>query len=324
MGQILDRKDKKLLFLLSRNARLSNSQLARELRIAKNSVRYRIGRLEKEGLLERFTCTVNLGALGLETFVLLLKFNEDIYASPEILGYFKNHAYSDWVAVLSGDWDILAEFVCKDFQHLKRIVSEITERFGARLACYETIFSFEVLKVEHLPGDLFPEGAYSVKPREFHPVTLDTTDRKLLGLLADSGRLTSVELGEKAGIETDTARYRLKRLLKDGVVSSFFASADLRKLGYSEHLHVLSLRDFSPEEAEALKNRIRASPNTTYAFFDVSSAKLVFSCAFKDPAEMDRFLRSIRKEHGAIISGQDYLLISEQVKFNLFPQGLRS
>lgn len=75
----LDIKDRRLIYYLSQDARLTNTQLAKKIGLSKNAVQYRIERLKKEGVVKKFASIVNLSSLNLTTVDLLLKFNEDIY-----------------------------------------------------------------------------------------------------------------------------------------------------------------------------------------------------------------------------------------------------
>jgi len=52
MSQLLDKKDGKLLYFLSQNARLSQTQLAKKIGLSKNGVKYRVGRLLKEKIIK--------------------------------------------------------------------------------------------------------------------------------------------------------------------------------------------------------------------------------------------------------------------------------
>jgi Lrp/AsnC family leucine-responsive transcriptional regulator len=60
---------------------------------------------------------------------------------------------------------------------------------------------------------------------------LDRTDRKLLKLLQEDGRLATVELADKIGLSPTATSERLKRLLRDGYVTGFRAMLDPGKLG---------------------------------------------------------------------------------------------
>ena len=60
---------------------------------------------------------------------------------------------------------------------------------------------------------------------------IDRTDRKILKLLQEDGRIATVELAEKIGLSPTATSERLKRLLRDGSVTGFRAMLDPGKLG---------------------------------------------------------------------------------------------
>ena len=60
---------------------------------------------------------------------------------------------------------------------------------------------------------------------------IDRTDRKILKLLQEDGRIATVELAEKIGLSPTATSERLKRLLRDGYVTGFRAMLDPSKLG---------------------------------------------------------------------------------------------
>lgn len=72
-------------------------------------------------------------------------------------------------------------------------------------------------------------GEAEVEPRPV--VALDKTDRRILELLRDDGRLPVAALAEKAGISRANAYTRLERLRGEGVIRGFSASVDSRRLG---------------------------------------------------------------------------------------------
>lgn len=60
---------------------------------------------------------------------------------------------------------------------------------------------------------------------------LDRLDRKILKLLQEDGRITTVDLAEKVGLSPTAASERVKRLWRDGFVLGFRAMLDPKKLG---------------------------------------------------------------------------------------------
>lgn len=323
----LDVKDRKILYYLSINSRMSDTQLARKVALSKNAVKYRIERLKKEGIITKFISMINIGAISLDTFTMLLRFNEDVYKNPEILPFFKNHEFAEWVVVLSGNWDMFVEFVYKDFVHLHELINGIIKKFSGILNTYQLFFLLDALRVEHLIEDVYKgviSEAEKLVPAErtAKRYMLDEIDRKILQLLSQDSSLGYVALAEKSGLSLDIVRYRIKQLLNKGIIIKFFADVSLRSLGYASYLYIMKLKNLSDESINRLKLEIRSNTNITYAFFDLTSFTLIFVCLFKSSEEIDHLSRMLRQKYLDIIDEQNFFIITEQLLFNLFPEGI--
>lgn len=322
----IDFKDKKLLYYLSTDARLSDSQLSQKIGLSKNAVKYRINRLQQEGIIQSFSTIVNIGAIGYETIDLFLKFNEDIYEHPEIIDYFKNHTFANWAITLSGKWDIYAEFVCqKSLDSFQELIQEITSHFGAQLNSYEVLISNEILRVEHLVADFYSDLKMEPLPLQKRTpkiYEIDATDAKILNALNEDSRQPLLALARKLNLTLDIVRYRVKNMLQKMVIIKFFPHLSLPKLGYTEYLYTLKIRPGEKDILIALKKKIQLNESITYAFFDIHSSSLVFTCAFKQPDEMDQFSRTLRKEFHQIIADEDYFLMKDLIVLNWLPKGI--
>lgn len=242
----LDQKDRKLLFYLSQNARFSQTQLSRKINLSKNAVKYRISRLQKEGIIQHFSAIVNLGSIYLDTFTLLLRFNQDVYTNPEMMEFFKNHPFANWAASLAGQWDLFIEFVYQDTSHGHEIIQEILSKYGSSIQEYKTAFSYEALRVEHF----LPEICAGIKVDEVAPVTrtkekfkLDQTDAKILTLLNQDSSQPLIKIAQNANLSIDIVRYRIKQLLKNKIIIKLSTEISLSKLGYTEYLYTLEAND---------------------------------------------------------------------------------
>ncbi|MBW3015542.1 winged helix-turn-helix transcriptional regulator [Candidatus Woesearchaeota archaeon] len=320
----LDVKDRKIIYYLSKDARMSRTQLAKKLRLSKNTVKYRIERLLKEGIIKNFTTTLELEALGLSTVDMFLRFNEDIYEKKQILDYFNKHEYVDWVCTLSGEWDLFIEIVIKDFSHLIEVVDGITQKFGNILDSYKVLYSLPI-RVEHLIKDFYADlklGDVRVPLEKVERVKIDAVDKKILAILSKDSSLPYLKIAQKLGLKIDKVRYRMKNLIDKGVIMKCFPEIDLQKLGYTEYLYKIEFSNLTKEKYDKIKSRIRNNNNITYAFADVNSFTIIFVCAFKIAEDIDKLSRGLRKEFSDVIDKQDYYIIKEQPRFNLFPRGL--
>jgi DNA-binding Lrp family transcriptional regulator len=151
---------------------------------------------------------------------------------------------------------------------------------------------------------------------------VDETDRKVLHLLNENSSLSYLEIAQKLGLTIDIIRYRIKNLLEKNIIIRFFSEVSLPKLGYTEYLYKIRLKNVSQEKMDSIKRRIQSDENVTYAFFDITGFNLIFACAFKAPEDIDHLSRSIRKKYSEIIDEQEHFMIKEQILFNLYPKGL--
>ncbi|MBK67952.1 MAG: ArsR family transcriptional regulator [Rickettsiales bacterium] len=63
-------------------------------------------------------------------------------------------------------------------------------------------------------------------------VKLDRIDRKILRDLQDNGRMTNVELAERAGISAPPCLRRVRALEDNGYIQSYFAQVNPQMLGF--------------------------------------------------------------------------------------------
>ncbi|MBW3022450.1 winged helix-turn-helix transcriptional regulator, partial [Candidatus Woesearchaeota archaeon] len=275
-------------------------------------------------IIKHFVTTINLGAIRVGTVAVLLKFNEDIYEKPEILDYFKNHEYANWVITLSGEWDIFAEIVIEHFGRLIKIVDDMVSKFSNILNTYQIFYSMPI-RVEHLIKDVYADlklEEIPVKKREESVQEIDEIDRRILGVLSLNSELPYLAIAQKLNLKIDMVRYRIKNMIDKGIIVKFFPEISLNKLGYTEYLCILSLKNLTEEKYSNLKKRLRTNNNITYAFHDINTPSIVFEASYRSPDGIDHLSRHLRKEFSDIIDSQQYLLIKEQVMFNLFPKGL--
>ena len=321
----IDLKDRKILGEITENSRISYTQLSKKVHLSKNAVKYRIDRLKNKEIISQFTTIINLSALNLNTTTLLIRFNEDIYENKEVLNYFKNHRFANWLIVLSGQWDILVEFVIKDNNHLEEIINEMTKKFNNKINTYQTIFSMDIIKVKHTIPGIKPDLNYNKIKTEDRIKTkykINETDKNILEILTKDSTLPYMTIAKKTNTTIDIVRNRIKNLIDKKIIIKFIADINLEKLDYTLYLQKIKLKNLSETKLKQLKKQIFYDKNITYAFFDPTSLNVLYISAFKKSNDIDQHTRSLRKSFSDIIEDQEYLLIKEELLFNLFPKGI--
>ncbi len=145
----LDRIDRQLLRLLSKDARKSNKELAAAVDLAPSTCHVRVQRLISEGWIRGFHADVRPEAFGIglraivfvrmarHATALLDAFEEHVAGLPEVIDVF----------YVAGSHDFLVHVAVGDVEHLRRLVAE-------RISGHEAIGHIETSLVfdhEHRP-----------------------------------------------------------------------------------------------------------------------------------------------------------------------------
>ena len=118
----LDAVDLRVLRLLSRDARLSQRSLARELHMSAPAIAERIARLERQQVITGYGVRVDWGALGYETTVYLTITAVPGYQLGLIMEELADIAEIDEVLLVTGPFDMLVRMRARDEHHLRDLL----------------------------------------------------------------------------------------------------------------------------------------------------------------------------------------------------------
>lgn len=322
MTKELDIKDWRILYQLCTDARLSHNQIAKLVSLSKNAVTYRIERLQKKGIISGFFTITDAHTLGINSYNLLVRLQASKERESELIEYVKSRPNVTVFDRFLGEWDFLIEFGCRDLSEFYDFLSDFKGRFSDIIDTFEIHPPLESYKVEQLPVELVEEKSI-IKPfkKSLKPADLDQTDLRLLRLLDTNSTSPLFELGEKLGVTYETVSDRIKKLKNNGVIIKFTAKINLIALGYDVYLILLELRNLSNQREESLRNYINAQKNIRYSFLSANKPIVFLYLAAKNSGELNSFLLKIKEAFADIIVNQKYLLSTEQLKYELFPEG---
>ena len=106
-----DLKDRKLLYQLDLNSRLSLRSIGRKVGLSKNVAQYRINRLLKKGVIKNFYTSIDFYKLGFINLGIYINYQ---YYTPaieqDIIQYFIFSKYSWFIANVQGKYDLIVLF----------------------------------------------------------------------------------------------------------------------------------------------------------------------------------------------------------------------
>jgi len=153
----MDSVDEKIIAELTRNARISHSELAGRVLLSRNAVRQRIERLERQGHIAGYTIVRAGDDTGDVVSALVLVYRQDRMRGGDVLAALKRIPEVVICEVLSGDFDIMVRLEAATLQRLRDIWEDIAAMPGVR----DTVTALTLSSVVNRPRG----GKGSTAPR---------------------------------------------------------------------------------------------------------------------------------------------------------------
>jgi Lrp/AsnC family transcriptional regulator, leucine-responsive regulatory protein len=126
---------------------------------------------------------------------------------------------------------------------------------------------------------------------------IDGIDREILRRLAANGRLSYAKLGQAVSLSPNAAAERVRRLVRDGVISGVHAAIDAAAIGrpLQALIDLRLLPTTTPDEFERAAAALDGVEEVTFLTgrFDFQ-----LRAACRDSADLDRLLRELRSSSG--------------------------
>ena len=232
----MDTKDKRLIYLLDKNSRDKESELAKQLVTSKQVVNYRIKRLLKKGVIKQFQSILNLGKFGINVFAhVYFKLSHcDDKKEKEILNYLIKNKVVYYVGIVSGNFDICVTLLSSSIQKLEKDLNLIISKYSQELGDYVVSFRSRSIR---LPKNYLSSNGLKEKI-EVEPLILDLKkenikelDKKILKLLSNNSRLSFVEIGNLLGISFSTVREKVKAFERKKIILGYSILLNVEKIG---------------------------------------------------------------------------------------------
>jgi len=148
----LDSKDKKILELLSQDARMSISEISKKSKIQRDSVAYRINKLEKLNVIKFYTTILNPSALGfpIYSYVHIKLHNLDESLEKQFVAFLVANPQVTYVVKISGEWDYDITIAAKDLGNFDDVLKEIRYKFSKIIQIYSSDLILQEYKFDYL------------------------------------------------------------------------------------------------------------------------------------------------------------------------------
>jgi len=311
--------DKKIVCELDVNCRIPLSILAKKLRIGRNVAGYRIKNLEKNGIISRYICSVNLGLLGYTTYKIYFKTragNEEKFRK-----YMEDEKRIIHFLKTEGAFDYSITIAVKTIRELDEFLMETKSIFGNMIRDYfvSILVYSRIFKLSKILLDTRQEAIkFERYSGEDKKMEIDEKDEKIIRTISQEANMPLVGISEKTRLSIDVVKYRLKQLTKN-IVSSYRIMINLEKLGFHHYIIMLRTKPASKNDENKLIDWCTKNKRVLYCTKRIGNHDFEINAAISDIDELNKFISELKSELGEIIDSYDITINSKLLKLSYVP-----
>ena len=315
----VDSYDRKILFELDKNARISTTELGKKLRKSKQFVDYRIKRLEEEGVLSGYITVIDYSKLGYQSIRVYLKFHN---ITPEQQEKLENDLINDkevwWLVTTEGLWDVAYATAVKNvldfYDYWDKIMTKYRKYISKRsVVIYTHIKQYPKSYIVNQKNT--DQGTLVGASKDI--VSVGKKDIQLLKLLSDNGRMPFLELANRLNTSPQVIRNHINKLKKNKVILGYRALIDVSFLGYRYYKSYINL--LHTERIQELKQFCLQHPNILNLNRTIGGRDFEIELQVKSFDEFDSIMKEIRQHFAGMIDDYEFIIAREEKKMVYFP-----
>tara|TARA_Y100000310_G_scaffold337764_1_gene425692 strand:+ start:705 stop:1691 length:987 start_codon:yes stop_codon:yes gene_type:complete len=318
----LDQKNKKILIELEKDARQSNKQIAKKVGVNTDLVRYRINKLQEDGVIGWFLTFVNFARIGYTDYGIYIttqKLTKE--KEKEFTDYFLNHKRISYLAKLGGKCDFVIGILASDILDFQDVLSGIMDKYGNYISNRDIairlhLFHFSkayLLNKKESAGQM-PHFGGKVQVEK-----IDKLDQQILSELATNARINVVDLAQKIKTPASTITLRIKKLKERNIIEGFFTVIRCQSYNYQNYLIHASLKNLTKQNENKFYGFCKQHPNITYLIKTVGKWDYEISVEVPDQQKFQEVLTELREQFSEIILNMESVILFKDLKYNLYP-----
>ena len=328
----LDKKDREIINVLTINSRTPLSQIAKLLNTSTEVVNYRYNNLRKNQVITDVFTIVDPKILGVHRYVVYLQFHALSQEKMKmIIDDFLKNKHVNWVIETGGKWELILMFETiyeeKYDEILESIISPIKEFLNDQMVAIVKNF---VHKSPRYIRDLKRKNYYQGKIRfpydkEFNSKKeqhkMDGKDIMLLKNLHEDSRLSLTELGNQLKLSRDAVNYRIKKMIKAGIIKGFILRLNYHLLNYQYTTIMLKLRTISQQRKQAFLNYIYEDERFYALMEQIGTWDLSLMMFFTNAKDLRDFLILIKEKFSDVIHSHESVIHFDQYYYTYLCDG---
>ncbi len=320
----LDLADRKILTELDKNCRISDTQLAKKTNKSRETVRYRIQKLQERGIITGFITSINPNKLGYYMFKAYLKLENVPEEREKFFKELKENKDIYWMGISDGAFDLV-------FAILSKNITDYYEKINSLLSKWQHLIVSKVLgtmvDTRQYNKRIFLEDSpsnYVIFAGNIVDNKIDELDYRILDILANDARISLLELSRKVKSTIDIVRSRIKKLEEKEIILSYRVSVDLNILGLEFYKAIVYFKKLSKKDEERLFQWMQNQPSSQYYIRSIAPWEAELEFVVEDYQKFNEIINDLRKKFHEVVRNQEHLIMIYETWMPAYKEILRS
>ncbi|MEW5996938.1 MAG: winged helix-turn-helix transcriptional regulator [Candidatus Micrarchaeota archaeon] len=144
----------------------------------------------------------------------------------------------------------------------------------------------------------------------------DRVDRKILLLLSEDCRMSVAQMARRIRASREVVDYRIRRLLRNGIIKSFCTDIDLGALGYTKHVVYLELKGTSKQKEEEIFRKLKENKFVSWIVTSTGRWSVIFDIHSRNTEHLSHLVRSLKHELGRHIGEYEIVTLEDYGYFH--------
>ncbi len=314
MPDNLDKIDQRILFELDRNSRIPETKLAKIVGRSKESVRYRIRKLQEDGIIHGFTIWIDPTKLGYSSAKIYLTLANKPEEKQKFIDYIKKDKRLFWLGIAEGAWNAGLTFFVKSNQEFFELKNELFSRFKDLILESHTATLVNV----NIHDKTFlhqSETKWQILFDRLEEYQLEKIEKNIIQELFLDARINIVEIARRHHSTVDIIRNRMKKLEEKKIIFRYTLRLDFNKLGYEFYKTFLYFKNLTKQDEQKLMEYTRKNPQIVHLVKQISPWDIELETICENYQEYNTLIAELTKEFSNIIQKVETAILSEDYVF---------
>ena len=302
----IDAYDRKLLYELDKNSKISLPELSSKLKKSKQFILYRMKQLEESNIITSYNAIIDMSKLGYFTFRVYFKFQQTtIEEGTKFIDYVRKNFQQVWtITSMHGKWDYALFLGVKNIAEFHMIWDGIMLEYKPKIkmynvAVYAPVYNFNRKFFIDNPAEAI-ERVFGAGEKE----DVDELDWKIIEIYSNNVRQSSLEVARKLNVSSDTVRARIKKLEHKKIITGYKIGLNLEPLGFVSYR--IDLQLVSTKRNKELFEFCKRHQNIYQINKSIGGADFEIEVIVKDLAHLLKLIDEVKATFKDVINDVDY------------------